>query len=119
MIICVIILIIFAAMADNREEEIDNRIIETERTNESIQNELVTLTDENYKLTKEKEAADETIAEYDEYMEDLSRMTAAWNLIVSDDLDGAAEILRGMDISGFDENKIAYFGALCRLAGVE
>lgn len=119
MIICVIILIIFAALADNREEEIDNRIIETERTNESIQNELVNLKEENYKLTKEKETNDETINEYNEYLEDLSSMTEAWNLIVSNDLEGASKILRNMDISGFDENKTAYFGALCKLAGIE
>lgn len=54
MIICVIIILI-AAMADNREEEIGNRVMETEQTNASFENELVNLREENYKLKKEQE----------------------------------------------------------------
>ncbi len=55
MIICVIIIILIAAMADNREEEIGNRVMETEQTNASFENELVNLREENYKLKKEQE----------------------------------------------------------------
>ena len=55
MILAVIILIIFAAMADNREEQFEHRLNEKEQVNVSIQNQIVSLSDENYHLKKNAE----------------------------------------------------------------
>lgn len=119
MIICVIIIILIAAMADDREEQIDNRILETERANESIQNEVVQLKDENYKLTKELEKTANAGEELAAYKAQLDSMTAVWELLEKGDTDAAAAAVKAIDASGFDENQKAYYDALCRLAGVE
>lgn len=113
MIISVIIIILIAAMADDREEKIDNRIMETERANESIQNELVTLKDENYKLNKQLEEKNAVDEEYNNYKVQLSEMTNAWNLYISGDITEAANKLSAIDKSSLDDNQIAYYDALC------
>ncbi len=55
LLLLVIIVIIFAAMADNREQNYENQINETTKINISIQEEIVTLKDENYRLKQENE----------------------------------------------------------------
>ncbi|MCI5892061.1 MAG: hypothetical protein MRZ66_01470 [Clostridiales bacterium] len=119
MIVSVIIIILIAAMADDREEEIDNRIMETERANESIQNELVNLKDENYKLNKEIEKNSAALEEYNNYKTQLAEMTNAWNLYNSGDVNSAAEIVISIDSSKLDDNQRAYLDALCKIIGID
>lgn len=115
MIICVIIVILIAAMADDREEQIDNRIMETERANESIQNELVTLKDENYKLSKELEKTKPLSEEYEAYKTQLNSLTAVWNMLEAGDKAGAEQAIGAIDASAFDESQKAYYDALVKI----
>lgn len=115
MIICVIIVILIAAMADDREEQIDNRIMETERANESIQNELVTLKDENYKLSKELEKTKPLSEEYEAYKTQLNSLTTVWNMLEAGDKAGAEQTIGAIDASAFDESQKAYYDALVKI----
>lgn len=119
MIVSVIIIIIFAAMADSREEEIDNRIMETERANETIQHEIVTLKEENYKLTKKNEGYENEQNQFVEYNISLTDLTNVWNKISSGDIDGAITIINHIDSSNFDENQMGYLSALCKILGID
>lgn len=119
MIVSVIIIILIAAMADDREEQIDNRIMETERANESIQNELVTLKDENYKLNKELEKSNELKEQFEIYNVQLDEITNVWNLYISGDVISAAAAAEAIDISKLDDNQKAYYDAICKVIGIE
>lgn len=119
MIICVIIIILIAAMADNRENEIDNRIIETKRANEAIQNEIVSLREENYELKSERDKIKSELDAQTSYSTALSELTGIWNMINAGDLTGAANALIAADNSAYDENQQGYYNALCKLAGVD
>ena len=119
MIICVIIIIIVAAMADDREDQIDDRIIETERANENIQNEIVSLKDENYKLSKQVEENQAVISQNESYMEVLNKLTEAWNYISAGDLQNGTLLLSSIDVNTLDEKQLGYFSALCKLANYE
>lgn len=55
MLLSIIIVIIIAAMADDREQQFQSQIESTTQANMTIQNEIVTLKDENYVLTQENE----------------------------------------------------------------
>ncbi len=118
MIVSVIIVILIAAMADDREEEIDNRIMETERVNESIQNELVTLKDENYKLSKEVEKNNNLKEKFDNYKVKFEEMTNVWNLYNSGDINNAVAAVLAIDTSLFDDSQSAYYNALCKILGI-
>ena len=93
MIICVIIIILFAAMADNRENEIDNRIYQTEQANANIQNELVTLQSENDKLVKEAQEKDALISGYQNSENQISKLSQIWTLIQSGNIQEASDAL--------------------------
>lgn len=119
MIICVIIVILIAAMADDREEQIDNRIMETERANANIQNELVNLKDENYKLSKELEKTKESADSLLNSKSQLDSLTNVWNLYESGKMQEAAAALQAIDNSAFDENLTAYYNALSKLFDIK
>lgn len=119
MIICVIIIILFAAMADNRENEIDNRIYQTEQANANIQNELVTLQNENDKLVKEAQEKDALISGYENSENRLSQLSQIWGLIESGDTQAASDAASALDVTEFGENEIAYYNALCELLKIE
>ena len=119
MIICVIIIILFAAMADNRENEIDNRIYQTEQANANIQNELVTLQSENDKLVKEAQEKDALISGYQNSENQISKLSQIWTLIQSGNIQEASDALYALDVTGFGENETAYYNALCELLKIE
>ena len=64
MLLSIIIVIIIAAMADDREEDFRNQIDSTTQTNLTIQNELVTVKDENYLLKQENEKLQKQISDF-------------------------------------------------------
>ena len=118
MIVSVIIIILFAAMADNRENEIDNRINETERNSQNIQNEIVRLQDENYELKKQAEANQALADEYNALNTVQSQLTEVWNMISAGDSDGARQKIRTIDGSALSGNTLAYYSALCELLNI-
>lgn len=115
MIISVIIIILIAAMADDREEQIDNRIMETQRTNESIQNELVSLKDENYKLNKSLEEKDDLLNAYNAQNEALNNLNNVWNIYQSGDKNAAITALSAINKTQLDENFSIYYDVLSEL----
>ena len=118
MIICVIIIILFPAMADNRENEIDDKISETQKTNETIQNELVRLQDENYNLKKQIEQNETTTSAYAVMTEQQNKLTEINNLITDGKEEEAKAKLQAIDASNFDENTLAYYSALCKILNI-
>lgn len=119
MIICVIIIILFAAMADNRENEIDDRISETQKTNETIQNELVRLQDENYNLNKQIQQNETAASAYAVMTEQQNQLTKIKNLISAGNTDEAKAKIQSIDTSAFDENTSAYYSALCEILNID
>lgn len=81
MVLTIVILIIFAAMADNREELFENQIQEKEQANITIQNQIVSLTEENYNLKQEAEKQTQIISQQNEEVQFLTLMNEAWMLI--------------------------------------
>lgn len=64
MLLAAIIIIIIAAMADDREQKFQTQIDLTSQTNIAIQNEIVTLKDENYSLKQENDTLAASVAEH-------------------------------------------------------
>lgn len=118
MIICVIIIILFAAMADNRENEIDDKISETQKTNETIQNELVRLQDENYNLNKQIQQNETAASAYAVMTEQQNQLTDIKNLITAGNTEEAKAKIQSIDTSAFDENTLAYYSALCEILNI-
>ena len=53
LVLATVFIIIIAAMADNRENQFETQITEQTQINVGIQNQIVTLEDENYQLKKD------------------------------------------------------------------
>ena len=93
MILCVVILIIFAAMADGREQRFENQINEQAQTNMSIQDEIVRLKDDNYKLTKDKETLSAALKSAEAEADFYRAVVQVWDLYTRGDLSGAQACL--------------------------
>ena len=109
MILTIVILIIFAAMADNREELFESQIQEQEQANLTIQNQIVSLTDENYSLKQEMDKQSQIISQQSEEIQFLTLMNETWMLIEKKQLQDAktkAEQLK--DFSMNEERKKSY-----------
>ena len=81
MILTIVIVIIFAAMADNREELYETQLNEKEQLNINIQNQIVSLTEENYSLKQEVEKQTQIISQQNEEVKFFTTMNEAWMLI--------------------------------------
>ena len=81
MILTVVIIIIFAAMADNRESHFETQLNEKEQLNSSIQNQIVSLSEENYQLQKENETSSQTIKNQEKEIFFLSLVNDIWVLL--------------------------------------
>lgn len=94
MVLTVVVLILFAAMADNREQSYETQLNEKENINISIQNEIVSLRDENYELRntndKNKTELDKTKGELEFY----KKVNNVWSLYYSGEEDKAAEAVK-------------------------
>ena len=80
MLLSIIIVIIIAAMADNREQDFQNRIETATQTNMTIQNEIVSLKDSNYALTQENTLLKEDAEANAEYIRIYTTLSAALDL---------------------------------------
>ena len=119
MIISVIIIIIFAAMADNRENEIDNRISETEKANQTNQEEIVRLTNENAALSKQVEENQKIIDNYTSVSQQLISLSEIWNLYNDGNIEEAKAKAALIDPSTLDENNAGYYNALCAVLNID
>lgn len=112
MVLAVIILILFAAMADNREQHFENQINEKEQVNMNIQNQIVSLSDENYNLKKAAEENKKTIEEKDKELVFYQTVTKVWELYESGDTAGAAEAFAGIDLQTLTDTQREFYDAL-------
>ncbi len=119
MILAVIILIIIAAMADDREEQFENQINEKEQTNMSIQNEIVSLKDENYMLKKENDQLGALMEENEKKLTFYTVMTEAWSLYTQGKKEEAAAKLSELNPERMDETEKAHYDLLSGLAAAE
>ena len=101
-----------AKLADNRETQMGNKIIETEHANEVISNEIVSLKDENYKLKKENEKYIGLEAEFSSYKDVNSAMAEVITLVKSGDIEGAEKKLISIDQNTLDESQKTYYEGL-------
>ena len=115
MILSIIIIIIFAAMADNRETEFENQIYEQNQTNVAIQNEIVKLKDENYTLSKDLENTKAELSTNTASMNFYKTMTSAWTLYNENKLNDAAVKLKEIDLSSLNEEEKTYYETLFKL----
>ena len=97
MILAMVIVIIIAAMADNREEKFENTIYQQQQTNESIQNEIVRLTDENYGLSKKIDEIEKKNGEMELELKNYRALEALWTLTKQKKYNEAAEVYKDIN----------------------
>lgn len=79
MLLAAIIIIIIAAMADNREEMFKTQLDQSTQTNMTIQNEIVSLKDENYILKQENESLKKTSVDFETQGKIISEALSLFN----------------------------------------
>lgn len=119
MILAVIIVIIIAAMADDRERQFENQINEKEQTNMSIQNEIVTLKDENYLLKKENEQLGALSEKNEKKLTFYTVMTEAWAFYSQDKKEEAAAKLGELNPETMEETEKSHYDLLNQLLSEE
>ena len=115
MILSLVIIIIFAAMADDRESKFENQIYEQTQTNVAIQNEIVKLKDDNYTLSKDLEKVKAELNTNTASMNFYKVMTSAWSLYNENKLNDAAVKMTEIDSSSLNEEEKAYYEKLLKL----
>lgn len=93
MALAVVVLIILAAMADNREQNFENQLNEKENLNVSIQNEIVSLRDENYELKNSADKLETDLAQATAERDFYTALSDAWELYGADKYDEALKKL--------------------------
>ena len=97
----------------------ENQISEKEQTNMSIQNEIVSLKDENYMLKKETEQLGTLMEENEKTLAFYTVMTEAWTLYAQDKKGEAAAKLSELNPELMDETARGYFDLLGGLVAAE
>ena len=109
MVLAAVLLIIIAALADNREEHFENQINVQTQINTDIQNQIVRLEDENYKLKKEAEELKASSAAAEQAMTVYQTLTEVYALALSGNPHDATEKLKTIDTKTLtEEEKTAY-----------
>ncbi len=94
MVLAAVFLIIIAAMADHREEHFEDQISQQTKLNVDIQNQIVRLEDENYKLEKEAEELKANAAATEQALNLYKTLSEAYELALSGDKKHATERLK-------------------------
>ena len=115
MILAVIILIIFAAMADNREEHFKDQLNEKEQVNVSIQNQIVSLSDENYHLKKNAEETAKELEAKNQELQVVTAMKQAWQFLAQGDKTAANEVCKTLEGVSLTEEQQAEYTQLQNL----
>lgn len=115
MVLAVIILIIFAAMADSREQHFENQIDEKEKANMHIQNQIVTLSDENYNLKQENEAQKKSLEEKQKELDFYQAMTDAWLYYERNETEKVKEIIHSINRENLTEEQKNTYEQFCAI----
>lgn len=108
MLLAAIIIIIIAAMADNREEMFKTQLDQSTQTNMTIQNEIVSLRDENYILKQENESL-KKISNSFETLEKI--ISEAFKLYEENKLEDAKEKLAEINKESLSEASLSLYNA--------
>lgn len=105
MALAVVVLIIFAAMADNREQNFETQLNEKESLNVSIQNEIVSLKDENYNLKNSSDKLKEDLKQATEEKDFYNVLSDACQLYGTDKKEEAAKKLEEINADKLSEEQ--------------
>lgn len=112
MLLTAIIVIIIAAMADDREQKFKSEIDSTTQTNMTIQEEIVKIKDENYNLTREVNSLTEENKTYKEQNELYGKLAEVWMLYSEDKPEDAAGRLAEIDSDTLGETEKEIYSAV-------
>ena len=109
MILAAVFLIIIAAMADHREDQFETQINEQNQINVGIQNQIVRLEDENYKLKKAAEEEAELSGAREQALTVYRTLSEVYAFALEGKPREASEKLKELDVSVLtQEEKEAY-----------
>ncbi len=109
MILAAVFIIIIAAMADNRENQFETQINEQTQINVGIQDKIVRLEDENYRLKKAAEEQEKISEPRDQALTVYRTLSEVYALALEGKSKDAAEKLKEIDPSVLtEEEKAAY-----------
>ena len=106
-------------MADDREENIQSQIDSTTQTNLTIQNELVTVKDENYLLSQENDKLTKQVEENSKNDEAYKIISEALNLYNEDKEEEAYAKFSEIDSSNLSETVSPLYEAVKKTIGYE
>ncbi len=112
MLLAAIIIIIIAAMADNREEMFKTQLDQSTQTNMTIQNEIVSLRDENYVLKQENESLKKSTSNFETQEKIISE---ALGLFEENKTEEAKAKLAEIDKKGLAEPTLSLYDAIERI----
>ncbi len=115
MFLAAVILIIIAAMADTREEHFENQISQQTQLNMDIQNQIVTLEDENYKIKKELEDLKIKNQENETGFLFYKIISDVYTLYLKGKTPEAAKTLGNIDVSTLNEEQKVSYNTLLNL----
>ena len=109
MIVCVIIIVIFAWLSSTKLEssqaDYEDKLMQNRTQIEELEKRIADLEDEKYKLEKEVKKNTDAQAKLDD-------LTEVFKLIEAGDLDTAKEKFGRIETGGFDDAALAFYGAL-------
>lgn len=109
MVLAALFLIIIAAMADHREDQFETQINEQAQINVGIQDQIVRLEDENYRLKKAAEEQAKISGAQEQSLKVYRTFSEVYSLSMDGNSKEAAEKLKELDISLLtQEEKEAY-----------
>ena len=112
LLLMIILVIIIASMADSREKTFQTQIDETTQTNLSIQDEIITVTDENYRLEKKVEELEKTIKDISPVIDINNALHEVLTLLNNGDRDGAKAKFNEIDEASVPEVSKGYYDAV-------
>lgn len=109
MVLAALFLIIIAAMADHREDQFETQIYEQTQINVGIQDQIVRLEDENYRLKKAAEEQAKVTGAQEQSLKVYRTFSEVYALSMDGKSEEAAEKLEELDVSLLtQEEKEAY-----------
>lgn len=116
MIVCVIIIVIFAWLSSTKLEssqaDYEDKLMQNRTQIEDLEKRIADLEDEKYKLEKEVKKNTDAQAKLDVANQALNDLTEVFKLIEAGDLDTAKEKFGKIETGGFDDAALAFYGAL-------
>lgn len=116
MIVCVIIIVIFAWLSSSKLEssqaDYESRLMQNRNQIEELEKRIADLEDEKYKLEKEVKKNTDAQAKLDAANQALNDLTEVFKLIEAGDTETAKEKFSKIETNGFDDAALAFYGAL-------